>query len=68
MVKIMLTKTHLSLGIFNRLYTLLEEACQDFDLQLAIREDATGLGGASFQQYAAALKQLSFPAPRATCC
>ena len=46
------------LGIFNHLCNLLEEACYELDLQLAAMEDAAGLGGAFFQQYAAALKQL----------
>ena len=50
---------HLSLGIFDRLYTLLEQACQELDLQLAEQEGAAELGGASFQEYATVLKRLS---------
>ncbi len=50
---------HLSLGIFDRLYTLLEEACQELDLQLAGRERVADLGGDSFQVYATQLKRLS---------
>ncbi len=50
---------HLSLGIFDRLYTLLEEACQELDLQLAERERVADLGGDSIQEYAIELKRLS---------
>ena len=49
---------HLLLGIFNRLFNLLEAACQTLDIQLAAMDSATGMGGTSFQQYAAVLKQL----------
>ena len=48
---------HLSLGIFNRLFSLLEADCQQLDLQLAARE--TGIGGASFQEYAQLLSQFT---------
>ena len=50
---------HLSLGIFNRLYNLLEDSCQQLDLELAARNSQISLGGPSFQQYAAALAQLT---------
>ena len=50
---------HLSLGIFNRLFELLEDACHELDVRLATRGTATGAGGDSFQKYAVMLKQLS---------
>ena len=48
---------HLSLGIFNRLFSLLEADCQQLDLQLAARE--TGISGASLQEYAQLLSQFT---------
>ena len=47
---------HLSLGIFNCLYTLLESACEDLDTKVA--GSGVAAGGASFQKYSLALKQL----------
>ena len=49
----------MSLGIFNRLFNLLEEECQRLDLAMAAKQSGEGLGGASFQRHIAALKQLS---------
>ena len=49
---------HLSLGIFNRLYELLEDTCEELDLQLASKT-STAIGGSSFQRYAEMLKQLT---------
>lgn len=50
---------HLSLGIFDRLWTLLEEACTELDLYLA--ESASHDWGAAdtFDRYASALNHLS---------
>lgn len=51
---------HLSLGIFNRLWTLLEEACTELDLRLA--EESCGFpgtGGSTFNQYSVLLEQMS---------
>ena len=51
---------HLSLGIFDRLWTLLEEACTELDLRLATeRHGQPGSGGATFNQYSLLLEQLS---------
>ena len=51
---------HLSLGIFNRLWTLLEEACTELDLRLAGESHGSaGLGGSTFKQYSVILKQMS---------
>ena len=51
---------HISLGIFNRLYSLLENACHELDL---LQAEDTGAGdtraGTSFGQYSAALRRLS---------
>ena len=50
---------HLSLGIFNHLYTLLEESCEELDLQLAFKTPSTGAGGGeSFEKYSAGLSKL----------
>ena len=48
---------HISLGVFNRLFDLLETACQELDLDLATKNQRAG--GSSFQQYAELLKELS---------
>ena len=50
---------HLSLGIFNRLFTLLENACQELDLEYASQGGTVTTGGTSFQQYAKMLEELS---------
>ena len=43
-----------SLGMFNRLFSLLEADCQQLDLHLATK--VSGIGGASYQEYVALLK------------
>ena len=48
----------MSLGIFNRLFNLLEEECRLLDLELASRE-SEGVGGVTFQEYVQALKHLA---------
>ena len=48
---------HISLRVFNRLFDLLETACQELDLDLATKNHS--VGGSSFQQYAELLKELS---------
>ena len=50
---------HLSLGIFNRLWTLLEEAYNKLDLQLAADCDGSGTGGATFSLYSVLLGERS---------
>ena len=50
---------HLSLGIYNRLYNLLENSCQEFDLQLAASSESD-IGGGSYQRYSRALKRLTY--------
>ena len=49
----------MSLGIFNRLFTLLEGECQHLDALLASKQGGEGVGGATFQRYTSALKELS---------
>ena len=49
----------MSLGIFNRLFNLLEEECKQLDLEMAAKQSGEDLGGSTFQRYVAALKQLS---------
>ena len=48
---------HLSLGVFNRLYTLLEESCQALDLQVAYSSCAD-VGGETFTKYSRGLARL----------
>ena len=48
---------HLSLGIFNRLWTLLEEACTEVDLALA-QESTPGEVNNSFNRYLITLREL----------
>lgn len=51
---------HLSLGIFNRLWTLLEEACTSLDLRLAEENHGpSGTGGHTFNEYSIVLEQRS---------
>ena len=44
---------HISLGIFNRLWDLLENACTQLDLELAKESD--GMDGNTFERYGQAL-------------
>ncbi len=48
----------MSLGIFNRLFNLLEEECERLDLEMAARQSGESLGGSSFQQYLDAQRRL----------
>ena len=49
---------HLSLGIFNRLWSLLGDACSELDLKLA--ESSRGSdGGSTYNHYVALLKRRS---------
>ena len=54
--KVCLPGLHISLGIFFRLYTLMEEACHELDLAAA---DLSNEGGVSFSAYSADLQALS---------
>ena len=49
---------HISLGIFLRLFTLLEDACHELDVSVAL-QPIPGSAGPSFVQYADALQQQS---------
>ena len=50
----------LSLGIFNHLWTLLEEACTELDLRLATElRGIPGLSGVTFARYSIPLERLS---------
>ena len=48
---------HLSLGIFNRIWELMEYECQELDLRLAHTKGSTG--GSTFVHYANTLQQRS---------
>jgi hypothetical protein len=47
---------HISLGIFNRLWELIENACNELDLHLAEFEEGGDFGN-TFDKYASALKK-----------
>lgn len=47
---------HISLGIFNRLWVLLEDACSELDLLLAQYSSGSS-SGSTFEQYSSALKE-----------
>ena len=49
----------MSLGIFNRLFNLLERPCQDLDLEMAARAAGEGIGGATYQLHVKALGDLA---------
>ena len=49
---------HISLGIFNRLYSLLENASHELDLLQAEKDTGDSHAGTSFGRYSAALREL----------
>ena len=49
---------HVTLGIFYRLWCLLEASCHELDLQLAKCTSPTSTDRTSFKEYSALLKQL----------
>ena len=50
---------HITLSIFYRLWTLLETACHELDLELATRTSPRPTDRKSFQHYSALVKQLA---------
>ena len=58
-IQVCIPGLHLSLGIFNRLYTLLENACHALDLLQAERSGVENLAGTSFGRYSVALTSLT---------
>lgn len=56
--KVCIPGLHLTLGIYNRLWSLLEDACAELDLRLAASGDS-GEGGLSYSLYSSRLKQRS---------
>ena len=56
-LKVCIPGLHLSLGIFNQLFTPLEDACKQLDLKMPSAE--SGAGGVSFERYSGALQKLS---------
>ena len=57
-VQVCIPGLHLSLGIFNRLYTILENAYHELDLLQAERNGVENLAGTSFGSYSAAHLQV----------
>lgn len=49
---------HITLGIFYRLWCLLEGSCHELDLELAKRTSASPTDRTSFKEYSALVKQL----------
>jgi hypothetical protein len=56
--QICLPALHISLGIFYRLYTLLEQAAHQLDLQLAQERSGGELGGETFGEYRQKIEKL----------
>ena len=50
---------HITLGIFYRLWTLLEQACHHLDLELAKRSAPLSLDKVSFKEYGEVVKKLA---------
>ena len=57
-MQVCLPGLHMSLGIFDRLWELLEGTCNKLDLQLAHHTTEGGKDGNTYQQYIAALKEM----------
>lgn len=59
-LKVCLPGLHISMGIFYKLYSLLEEECHLLDLRLALQLSAnTGLATSSYEEYATSLRELT---------
>ena len=50
---------HITLGVFYRLWTLLEQACHQLDLELAKRKAPLSTDRESFTKYAEVLRELA---------
>ena len=58
-MQVCLPALHISLGVFYRLYTLLEQASHELDLAMAREKSDSGrLGGGSFEHYSSLLQRL----------
>ena len=58
--KVCLPALHISMGIFYKLYSLLEEECHLLDLKLALQLSTDAeLTTASYEEYATAVKELT---------
>ncbi len=55
-IQVCLPGLHMSLGIYNRLWDLLEGACTELDLLLAEHTSA-GVGAGTYSEYVTALKK-----------
>ena len=59
-IQVCIPGLHISLGIFNRFYNLLENACHELDLlQAETDTGAESQAGTSFGRYSAALRKLT---------
>ena len=59
-LKVYLPGLHISMGIFYKLYSLLEEECHLLDLRLSLQLSTnTGLTMASYEEYATAPRELT---------
>ncbi len=48
---------HISLGIFYRLFILLEDECHELDVLVRDEEDSSGRGGPSYSNFVADFKR-----------
>ena len=55
LVQVCIPGLHISLGIYDRLWELLEDACNELDLLLA--KQSSGMDGNTFDRYCKALKE-----------
>ena len=56
--KVCLPGLHITLGIFDRLFSLLEDCCHELDLSVALEVNAIAAGGHTYSQYVSALKEV----------
>ena len=59
-MQVCLPALHISLGVFYRLYTLLEQATHELDLAMAReKSDCRQLGGSTFEHYSSLLQKMN---------
>ena len=54
--KVCLPGLHITLGIFDRLFSLLEDSCHGLDVSVALEDSA--VGGHTYTRYVSALKEV----------
>ena len=56
--KVCLLGLHTTLGIFDRLFSLLEDRCHELDVSVALENSAVAAGGHTYSRYVSALKEV----------